>query len=111
LLCLGDFAILINSGLSIKLALFLNFVTSLTSVVGAIIGVAIGQAVDASPWIFALAAGLFVYIALTDMVPELIHNSELRRSPLKIVLIQNVGLLIGFAIMICLAVFEEDIKV
>ena len=35
---------------------------------GAIIGVSLGQAMDASYWIFALTAGLFVYIALADMV-------------------------------------------
>ena len=64
----GDFAILIQSGMPIKMALLLNFLSSLTAVIGALIGVSLGQALDASNWIFALTAGLFVYIALTDMV-------------------------------------------
>ena len=52
----------------IKMALLLNFLSSLTAVIGALIGVSLGQALDASNWIFALTAGLFVYIALADMV-------------------------------------------
>ncbi|XP_065052555.1 zinc transporter ZIP10-like [Rhopilema esculentum] len=107
---LGDFAILIQSGLPIKMALLLNFLSSLTSVFGALIGVSLGQAMDATSWIFALTAGLFVYIALADMLPELIHSGELRHAPLKTVIVQNAGLYLGFGIMICLAIFEEDIK-
>ncbi len=70
----GDFAILIQSGLSIKLALFLNFMTSLTAVLGALIGVSLGQAFDAGSWIFAITAGLFVYISLVDMVRSSVNS-------------------------------------
>eukprot|EP00794_Sanderia_malayensis_P003243 gene3243-3724_t len=108
---LGDFAILIQSGLSIKLALLLNFISSLVAVFGALIGVSLGQAMDASSWIFAITAGLFVYIAMVDMLPELIHSADLRHSPCKTMFFQHAGLLIGFSIMLCLAIFEEDIKV
>ena len=64
----GDFAVLITSGLSIKRALLMNFMSSLTSFAGTIIGVSIGTQWKATPWIFALTAGLFIYIALVDMV-------------------------------------------
>ena len=46
----------------------MNFMSSLTSFAGTIIGVSIGTQWKATPWIFALTAGLFIYIALVDMV-------------------------------------------
>ena len=64
----GDFAVLLNSGLSIKQALVMNFISSLTAFIGGIIGVSLGTQWAATNWIFAITAGLFVYIALVDMV-------------------------------------------
>lgn len=64
----GDFAVLLSSGLTIKQALLMNFLSSLTAILGGIVGVALGTQWSAAPWIFALTAGLFVYIALVDMV-------------------------------------------
>ena len=64
----GDFAILLKTGLSVKYALTLNFISSLMALFGAIVGVSIAQQFDASFWIFAVTGGLFVYIALVDMV-------------------------------------------
>lgn len=65
---LGDFAVLLNSGLSIKQALVMNFISSFTAFIGGIIGVSLGTQWEASNYIFAMTAGLFVYIALVDMV-------------------------------------------
>jgi len=64
----GDFAVLLNSGLSIKQALTMNFISSLTAFIGGFIGVALGTEWQASPWVFSITAGLFIYIALVDMV-------------------------------------------
>lgn len=64
----GDFAVLLNSGLSIKQALVMNFISSLMAYIGGIIGVSLGTQWAASPWVFAFTAGLFIYIALVDMV-------------------------------------------
>ena len=65
----GDFAILLSTGLSWYTALFFNFVSSLTAVVGFFVGVAVGTAsTDANSWILAAAAGVFLYIALVDLV-------------------------------------------
>lgn len=46
----------------------MNFISSLTSFIGGIIGVSLGTQWEASNYIFAITAGLFVYIALVDMV-------------------------------------------
>eukprot|EP00111_Clytia_hemisphaerica_P021828 TCONS_00064169-protein len=107
---LGDFAVLLNSGLSIKQALVMNFISSLTAFIGGIIGVSLGTQWAATNWIFAITAGLFVYIALVDMLPEILHSSSLKRHPWFCIMLTNIGLWCGFMIMIALGAWEEDIK-
>ena len=51
------------------IALLFNFLSSLTAIIGFFVGVAISSSSDeAGSWIFALTAGLFLYISLTDLV-------------------------------------------
>jgi zinc transporter ZupT len=64
----GDFAILVSTGMSIKRAMVLNFVSSLTAFAGLYLGLSLGEQVEASQWIFAVGAGMFLYVALTDLV-------------------------------------------
>jgi len=64
----GDFAMLLNAGMSAKQALVYNCVSSLLCMMGMVFGVAIGNISSATLWIFALIAGLFLYVALVDMV-------------------------------------------
>ena len=67
----GDYAILLRSGIHWCTALFLNFLSSLTAVIGFFIGVAISAySEQANGWILAFAAGLFTYIALVDLVSQ-----------------------------------------
>ena len=65
---LGDFAVLLAAGLSVNQALVMNYISALTAFLGGIVGVAVGTTSDATPWIFAITGGLFVYLALTNMV-------------------------------------------
>ena len=71
----GDFAVLIRSGMSNCKAAFFNFISALTAVFGFFIAVAVSTDEESRRWIFTLAAGMFLYIALADMVcvltPEL----------------------------------------
>ena len=64
----GDFAVLLAAGLSVNQALVMNYISALTAFLGGIVGVAVGTTSDATPWIFAITGGLFVYLALTNMV-------------------------------------------
>jgi zinc transporter 10 len=64
----GDFAVLLKAGMSVKLALFYNVISSVLSVIGMVIGVAVGNLNSASTWIFSMTAGIFIYISLVDMV-------------------------------------------
>ena len=74
---LGDFGILMHTGLSKARALWYNFLFGLTSVVGAVLVVVIGKAVEELiPLMLPFAAGSFVYIASSDLIPELHKNNK-----------------------------------
>ena len=64
----GDFAVLLKAGMSVRHALMYNMVSSVLAVLGMVMGVMIGNISSASLWIFALAGGMFIYISLVDMV-------------------------------------------
>ncbi|KAH9496764.1 hypothetical protein Btru_009324, partial [Bulinus truncatus] len=103
---LGDFAVLLQSGLSVKKALAFNFLSALTAFGGLIVGLLVTTSDDVSRWIFAVTAGMFLYISLVDLLPELVRSRGYWTTVLN-----NVGILIGFIIMILIAIFEEYIKV
>lgn len=65
---LGDFAVLLKAGMSAKQAVFYNLLSSVLCLFGMIFGVLVGTAQSATSWVFAAAAGMFIYIALVDMV-------------------------------------------
>ena len=64
----GDFAVLLKAGMTIKQALICNLISSVLCLFGVLIGLTIGTSYDIAPWIFACTAGMFLYIALVDMV-------------------------------------------
>lgn len=63
----GDFAIVFQSGIPMKRVLFWNYITSCACFLGIIIGIALGN-LNWSKYIFSFATGLFLYIALSNMV-------------------------------------------
>ncbi len=92
---IGDFAVLIHGGFSIKKALFFNFLSALTAIAGAIIFLTIGSiAKNISHQIISITAGGFIYIACSDLIPEIHQEVRIRNS-----FIQFISLLIGIGIM------------
>lgn len=65
---IGDFAVLLKAGMSAKKAIFYNIVSSILGFFGMCFGIVIGDTPEASQWMFAITAGLFLYIAFVDMV-------------------------------------------
>jgi zinc transporter 10 len=65
---MGDFAVLLKAGMPARQAVYYNILSSVLSFFGMCVGITIGDTPEASQWIFAVAAGLFIYIALVDMV-------------------------------------------
>ena len=78
---LGDFAVLVYGGFSRKKALLFNFISALMAVFGAIIGYFITDLVQGfSNFILPFTAGGFIYIATSDLIPELHKENDLKRS-------------------------------
>ena len=53
-----------------------NFLSACTCYVGLVIGILVGQTQAANEYIFAVAGGMFLYIALVDMAPEMNAATE-----------------------------------
>jgi len=83
---LGDFGVLVYGGFSKSKALFFNFISALAAMAGALIGYFIAGAQSGfSSVILPLTAGGFIYIATSDLIPELHKESDLKRSTLAFV--------------------------
>lgn len=73
---IADYGILTRGGYSRRRALTLNFLSGLTAVLGALVVFAVGTSVRENiAWFVAAAAGMFIYIAAADLLPEL-HRHE-----------------------------------
>lgn len=109
---LGDFVILLNAGMSIPQAIFFNLLSAVSCYIGLVFGILLGSNFAPNA-IFAIAGGMFLYIGLTDMFPEMdsIAREQTRTSD-KIIffLIQNAGLLTGFTIILLITMFAGDIN-
>lgn len=68
----GDFAVLLHSGLSRQKAFLFNIFTSLTTVIGSVMAYFMLQhALNTVPYVIAIAASSFIYIAVADLIPGL----------------------------------------
>jgi len=84
----GDFAILVQAGLSRPRALLLNLATGIASIVGAIAAYyGLRQAMGALPYALALAAAGFLYIAVAGLIPGLHRRADPRTSAIQVLLI------------------------
>jgi len=84
----GDFAILLHSGFTRGKALFYNVLSSLTTVVGGVLAYfSLGIAQAALPYVLAVAASSFIYIAVADLIPGLHKRLEPRVTLVQVLLI------------------------
>jgi zinc and cadmium transporter len=94
---LGDFGVLVHGGWRKRSALLLNFLSGLTFLVGGLIAYAASLRFDVR-WLVPLAAGNFIYIAASDLVPEVNKPHSLGASLLHFVVFAGgLGLLFGIA--------------
>lgn len=76
---LGDFAILLHGGWSKKAALVWNFLSALTFVVGGLLAYGLSSKMDVS-FLVPFAAGNFLYIGASDLIPEIKHYRGVRTN-------------------------------
>jgi zinc and cadmium transporter len=97
---IGDFGALIYGGFTKTKALTYNFLTQLTAVLGGILGYFIPTIHENAIYLMPIAAGGFLYIAIVDLVPEIIKE----KKPIKIIL-NLMAILVGLSIMISSKIF------
>ncbi|MBM3232330.1 ZIP family metal transporter [Candidatus Pacearchaeota archaeon] len=99
---IGDFGILLHGGFSKSKALLFNFLSALAAVAGGLIAVlASGIISQLSNYLIPLAIGGFIYIAGSDLIPELHKNFTTKKS-----IFQIISLILGISVMACLLLLE-----
>jgi zinc and cadmium transporter len=94
----GNFAVLLHSGVSRGRALALNLLTSLTAVIGGVVGYyALETAVRMLPFALAVAASSLLYVAVADLIPGLHRRTDPRSGVMQVLLIGLGIALITFA--------------
>ena len=84
----GDFAILLHSGFARGKAFFYNMLSSLTTVIGGVLAyLSLGFAQAAVPYVLAVAASSFIYIAVADLIPGLHKRVDPRATFEQVALI------------------------
>lgn len=92
----SDFGILLYSGFGKNKALLFNFLTALTAIAGALVTYFMAFSAQSNALLISFASGSLIYIAATDLIPELHKHEE--REALKSIA-QVVVLLLGIAVI------------
>ncbi len=98
---IGQFGLLVHGGWSKGRALLYNFISGLTSILGALIVLIFAKDIETPQVLLAFAGASFIYIAMSDIIPEL-HKE---RSPVKSFW-QIIAFVIGVAVMASLLYLE-----
>jgi zinc and cadmium transporter len=85
---IGDFIVLLNAGFSRTKAYFLNLLCSLMAVLGGLLGYfMLDRAGNFVPYVLVFASSGFIYIAVSDLMPQMQRRSTLRETIPQVLLI------------------------
>ncbi|MBS3143506.1 ZIP family metal transporter [Candidatus Woesearchaeota archaeon] len=99
---IGDFGVLIHGGFSKFRAILFNFISAVTAMIGGLVGYFIFSFFDAGIFLLPFAAGGFIYIGASDLIPELHKEKNLKKSFLSFL-----SFLTGICLMILLRIIFE----
>jgi zinc and cadmium transporter len=92
---IGDFGVLMHGGFKRNRAIFLNFVTALSAIAGTVVSLLVGSYVQGiQNLLIPFALGSFVYIASSDLIPELHKETKPSKSAVQLLMMT-----LGIAIM------------
>lgn len=93
---IGDFGIMVYGGMKRAKALFFNFLSAIFAVIGGIIGFFLAERIGGSVvFLLPFAAGNFIYIASSDLIPEIKHRESLQKSLLHFfVFLLGIGMML-----------------
>ena len=99
---IGDFGSLVYGGFSSKKAIIFNFLSGLVAIAGALLVLCVGQEMDKlTVFLVPFAAGGFIYIAGSDLIPELHKHKELKQA-----IYQTAAFILGIGIMFAMLGLE-----
>jgi zinc and cadmium transporter len=99
---IGDFGVLIHGGFKTKKALLYNFLTALFAIIGTILSLTIGSFTEnLTLFLMPFAAGNFIYIACSDLIPELHKEYSTKKT-----ITQSIIFILGVAIIASLIFIE-----
>ncbi len=99
---IGDFGVLIHGGFKRTEALFYNFLSGISAVLGVVVALLAAQTTSITNFLVPFAAGNFIYIACTDLLPELHKSVKIRESLGQLLMFS-----LGIGVMVALLVFFE----
>jgi len=100
---IGDFGILVHGGLSREKALLFNFFSASLAILGCVVTLLVGSRLEnLSLYMLPVTAGGFIYMAGSDLMPELHKELDARKSLLQLVLI-----IFGISVMLALTLLER----
>ena len=100
---IGDFGVLLHGGFSKGKALFLNFITALSAVFGAAVALILATRIESSlGFLIPFAAGNFIYIAGSDLIPELNKYEFTTKGSF----LQLATIILGIGVMMALLIWE-----
>jgi len=100
---IGDFAILVHNKVPVLKALFLNFLSAIISLLGVLLAFFFGGNIENfASYLLPITAGAFIYLAASDLIPEL-HRHQAKFSTS---LIQLFSIILGIALMFLLLLVE-----
>lgn len=99
---IGDFGVLLHGGFSSREALTLNLITAGSAILGVVLVFVLGDLISGfTIWLVPFAAGVFLYIAGSDLIPELHKEVAWRKS-----VGQLAAFLVGILVMVALLGLE-----
>jgi zinc and cadmium transporter len=99
---MGDFGVLIYAGFNKIKALILNYISASTVILGALVGGLFGNIESFTAYLLPFAAGGFIYISTTDLIPELKKETKLHKTVISLALF-----LAGIGMMYLLKTISE----
>ena len=100
---ISDFGVLLHAGFSKRKALFLNFIAACSAILGGVLTLTLGSLSEKIlVYILPFAAGGFIYLAGSDLIPELNREKSVKKS-----LIQFAAIIAGLALMFYISLHHE----
>ncbi|PIN92444.1 hypothetical protein CO154_01915 [Candidatus Pacearchaeota archaeon CG_4_9_14_3_um_filter_31_7] len=99
---IGDFGVLIHGGFKRAKALVINFIFGLTAVAGGFVGYFLSKSIENFVmYLLPIAAGGFIYIAASDLIPELRKEINIKKSLLNFaIFVLGILLIFGLGLIV-----------